>query len=184
MKKNKPLKAGVIGLGVGEQHAFEYSATEGVELVAVADLDFQKAKKIAQKLNVPKFYTDWKILLDDPEIDVVSICSFDDVHAKQTIHALNNGKHVMVEKPAVMTRNEAKDVITALRKSINQRTGAEAATLSGSDALVKNLEKFPNYNKAVIEAFVKLYNDGLIYRGKRMVKWDNSNDEEIFRQEP
>ena len=41
--------------------------------------------------------------------------------------------------------------LTALRKSINQRTGAEAATLSGSDALVKNLEKFPNYNKAVRE---------------------------------
>ena len=46
----------------------------------------------------------------------------------------------------------------------------------------------PNYNKAVIEAFVKLYNDGLIYKGKRMVNWDPSgltavSDEEVVHKE-
>lgn len=112
-KKN--LRAGVIGLGVGEQHAVEYYRTDGVELVAVADTNSERARRVAERFGLTRHYGDWRQLVDDPEIDVVSICSYDDGHAEQTIRALRAGKHVMVEKPATLTPRETDDVLRAIQ---------------------------------------------------------------------
>ena len=120
-KISSPLRsnicAGVIGLGVGEQHALEYLNEKNVELIAVADIDLTKAKNFAEKHKIPHYSTNWKTIIDNPKIDVVSICSYDNMHAEQTIEALNANKHVMVEKPAVLNQIEAKKVLDAIEKS-------------------------------------------------------------------
>ena len=111
------IRAGVIGLGVGEQHALAYQALPGVELRAVADIDPIHLAGVADRLGVARRFTEWRKVTEDPEIDVVSICSWDDAHAEQAISAFENGKHVMVEKPLCLNRKDAERVLRAQQDS-------------------------------------------------------------------
>jgi len=113
----KPLRAGVIGLGVGEQHARAYAALPGVELRAVCDIDPVHLAQVGARLGVSRQHTDWRRVTEDPEIDVVSICSYDDVHAEQAVSAFRHGKHVMVEKPIALDRRDAERVLKAQQQS-------------------------------------------------------------------
>ena len=88
-----------------------------MDLITVADTNLNKAEKFATENNIPNYSSDWKTAIDDPSIDVVSICSYDNMHAEQTIRALNNKKHVMVEKPAVLFNQEALEVLEAIEKN-------------------------------------------------------------------
>ena len=111
------IRAGVIGLGVGEQHALAYQALPGVELRAVADIDPIHLEGVADRLKVARRFTEWRKVTEDPDIDVVSICSWDDAHAEQAISAFENGKHVMVEKPLCLNRQDAERVLRAQQDS-------------------------------------------------------------------
>lgn len=113
----KKIRAGVIGLGVGEQHVLSYQAIENCEVVAVCDLDPAKLKEVADRRNVGRRCADYREILRDPDIDVVSICSYDDHHARQVVEAFREGKHVMVEKPVALTRKEGEAVLRAQQDS-------------------------------------------------------------------
>lgn len=102
-----PLRAGVVGLGVGERHVASYQALEGVEVTAVCDLDPDRLRDVADRYGVPGRHRDHHAITEDPDIDLVSICSYDDHHVEQAISALEHGKHVMVEKPVALTRADA-----------------------------------------------------------------------------
>ncbi|WP_339859749.1 Gfo/Idh/MocA family oxidoreductase [Thalassospira alkalitolerans] len=107
----RKLRAGVIGLGVGEQHAKGYLNSVGAELVAVCDLDPDRLLDVNTRLGNVEAYTDWHRITEHPNIDVVSICGYDDGHFDQCISAFRHGKHVMVEKPACLTRIEAENML-------------------------------------------------------------------------
>lgn len=109
----KPLKAGVIGLGVGEQHLRRYREIAGVEVQAICDIDPARLDDIGTRYQVGERHADWRRVTEHPAIDVVSICSYDDVHAEQAISAFRHGKHVMVEKPVCLHRHEAEQVLAA-----------------------------------------------------------------------
>jgi len=109
----KELKAGVIGLGVGERHLAGYKQIDGVTVKAIADIDPAKLDAVGARQEVAERHTDWRRVVEDPEIDVVSICSHDDAHADQAELALKNGKHVMVEKPVALDRAGAERVMRA-----------------------------------------------------------------------
>jgi len=111
------IRAAVIGLGVGEQHVLSYAKIPGCEVVAVCDVDDEKLKVVADRNNVATRYTDYRRITEDPSIDVVSICTFDDDHAEQTVSALRHGKHVMVEKPIAVTKEQADAVFAAYKDS-------------------------------------------------------------------
>lgn len=113
----KTLKAGVIGLGVGERHIVSYQGQPGVEVKAVCDIDPAKLADVAGRYGIANRGTDYRIVTEDPDIDVVSICSYDDAHAEQCLSAFRNGKHVMVEKPVVLTRPDAEAVLRAQQDS-------------------------------------------------------------------
>ena len=106
----RPLKAGVIGLGVGEAHLESYREIENVEVRAICDIDPERLGAIGDAYGIGGRFTDYRRVTEDPEIDVVSICSYDDCHAEHLISALSNGKHAMVEKPVVLSRREAEAV--------------------------------------------------------------------------
>ena len=101
------MNAAVVGLGVGEQHARAY----GAALRWVCDLDAAKARRLADELNVGVATFDQ--ILRDPQTHVVSIASYDDVHAAQIVEALRAGKQVFAEKPLCRTRAEL-DAIRAV----------------------------------------------------------------------
>jgi predicted dehydrogenase len=99
---SEALRAAVIGLGVGAQHARAYSAHPDCRLVAVCDTD---ASKLADWPDVDTT-TDASELLGRDDIDVVSVASWDDAHYEQVRAALESGKHVFAEKPLVLHEQE------------------------------------------------------------------------------
>ncbi len=112
--KDKILKIGIIGVGtIGSVHADAYTHVQGVQLVALCDILPDRLAEKAKRHNVATTYTDYHELLADPEIDAVSICVPNDMHAPIAIDALKAGKNVMLEKPMTLNAKLAQDIIKA-----------------------------------------------------------------------
>jgi predicted dehydrogenase len=105
-----PLRVGIIGLGVGEEHIAGYRRADGCEVVAICDLSAQRRAEVAERHPDLPVTEDADALLDDQSIDVVSIASYDDFHASQVKRALRNGKHVFVEKPLCLEETDAREI--------------------------------------------------------------------------
>lgn len=114
----RKLKIGVIGAGsIAEMHLGSFSMHERAELYAVCDLNEERAKTTAEKYNAEKYYTDYTKLIEDSEIQAVSICTWNNTHAEIAIAALNAGKHVLVEKPLTTSVEKALEIEDAVKKS-------------------------------------------------------------------
>lgn len=112
---NKVLKIGVIGLGVGEKHAEAYLTNSKCKLIAVSDFDEVKLKNFQKKAGNLKYVSsNADDILFDPEIDLVSIASFDNFHADQILKAISAGKNIFVEKPLCLHDEEYETIRTAL----------------------------------------------------------------------
>lgn len=108
------INVGVIGIGfIGAVHIEALRRIPGVFVKAVASSSLERAEKHAEELCIPKFYGDWKDLINDSEIDVIHVATPNFLHFEQVKAALNAGKHVMCEKPLTMTAKEAEE-LTAL----------------------------------------------------------------------
>ena len=94
------VKVGIIGCGKIAQvrHIPEYLDNPNAKLTGLYDLNLQRAKELAEKYDC-KFFESVEEMLADPEIDAVSVCVANHVHAEITIAALKAGKHVLCEKP-------------------------------------------------------------------------------------
>jgi len=110
------LKAGVIGLGVGEQHIHGLRSAD-VEVVSLCDFAPEKQGMAAQKYPECKIFSDAGDVLSDPELDVVAIASYDHHHAAQILTAIENRKHVFAEKPMCLKESEATAIQHALKTS-------------------------------------------------------------------
>ncbi|HXF63757.1 MAG TPA: Gfo/Idh/MocA family oxidoreductase [Caldilineaceae bacterium] len=109
------LRFGLIGCGrVAPRHAQSLQQLPETRLVAVADLRANRAEHFAQEYHATP-YTDYRALLDRPDIDAVSICVPSGLHAQVTLDALNAGKHVLVEKPIAITLADADRMIETAR---------------------------------------------------------------------
>jgi predicted dehydrogenase len=111
--KETRLRVGVIGAGVGAAHLAAYSQLPRVEIRALAGLDDDRVRAAAAKYGIPQTYHDYEDLLADPEIDAVSVCVPNALHAPVTLAALARGKHVLVEKPLARTPEEGRAMIAA-----------------------------------------------------------------------
>jgi len=118
------LNAGVIGMGVGEKHALAYENHKNTVLKTVCDFEHEKLKELNTKF--PNVYIETKdqSILENEDIDIVSIASYDNYHCDQIIQALNNGKHVMAEKPLCMNREEMGKIQAAHKKNKGIRLSA------------------------------------------------------------
>src|SRR5690625_4054788 len=112
------LKVGVIGCGsiAKFRHLPEYAANKDVEIVAVCDIVKERAEDAAETYDA-KAYTDYKELIADDAIDVISVCLPNNLHAPVSIDSLNAGKHVLCEKPMATSREEAEQMIEAAEKN-------------------------------------------------------------------
>ena len=88
------------------------------KMVAIASRDLDKAKAAADALGIPKAYGSYTELLADPNIDAVYNPLPNDLHVPVSIEALENGKHVLCEKPIALNKAELEDLI-----SVRDRTG-------------------------------------------------------------
>ena len=147
---NETLRVAVLGLrnrGSGS-HVANYLAIGerdgNVEVAAVCDPD---AKLLEDKGVVPvsdktgkkpDAYADYRELLDDDSIDVVSIASPNHWHALQSVHAIQAGKHVYVEKPVSHNVVEGRRIVQAARKHGKLcQYGAQCRTMKGTREMVE-----------------------------------------------
>src|SRR5690625_3310540 len=102
------LRIGVIGAGsIAAAHLDAYAAHPDVELIAVADINLDRARAVADRYGAARAYDDAHDLLAADDIDGVSICTWNDTHAVWATAAIEAGKHVLVEKPLSRTVAEA-----------------------------------------------------------------------------
>jgi len=111
------LKIGVIGCGKIAQvrHLPEYLEHSECHIVAVTDLNFDRAQEIARQYHCQADISA-EALLDRPEIDAVSVCVANADHAAVTICALKAGKHVLCEKPMAVTLEECQKMVDTAEK--------------------------------------------------------------------
>ncbi len=86
-------------------------------LAAIASRDAEKAKETAAQFAIPNWYGSYEELLADPNIDAVYIPLPNHLHREWTIRAAQAGKHVMCEKPAALTADEALEMVQACEKA-------------------------------------------------------------------
>lgn len=103
---SRMLRAAVIGLGVGRQHAVGYGLHPRCRVAALCDIDPETLVRVGAEFPEAKRFTRAEEVLDDPDIDLVSIASYDNHHYGQVMQALRNGKHVFVEKPLCLHEHE------------------------------------------------------------------------------
>ncbi|MBC8101900.1 MAG: Gfo/Idh/MocA family oxidoreductase [Cytophagales bacterium] len=140
-RSGQKLRFGVIGCGaIGPTHAGAIAQIKDAELVAVADVNADRAREMAEKFGVGKVYSSDQDLLSDGEIDAVCLCTPSGMHADGAVAALLAGKHVIVEKPMEISL-EACDRMIAAEDSTGKKLAIisqhrfDAATLLVKEAI-------------------------------------------------
>lgn len=115
----KKLKIAIIGAGgiATFAHMPGYANMDNIELVAVCDINVEKAQKFAEKYNIPKVYENYKDVLELPELDAVDICTPNYLHSEIAVAALEHGLHVFSEKPDAVNVAEVTRMKEAADKS-------------------------------------------------------------------
>lgn len=113
------LKVAVVGCGsISRHHLDGYAQNPYTELYAVCDINETQLNKRGDQYNVTRRYTDIETMLKElPELDAVSICTWNSAHAPCTIAALNAGKHVLCEKPMATNAQDAQAMLEAAEKN-------------------------------------------------------------------
>lgn len=116
---SKSVRIGIIGSGgIAGAHVNAYKKIENVEIVAVADVVFNRSQEFVHRheLSNAKAFNNHLDLLE-LELDGVSICTPNVAHHITTVDALQAGKHVLVEKPMSVTMEQAVDMVSVSKKS-------------------------------------------------------------------
>lgn len=114
------LKVGIIGTGwIAESHIESYLRMPDVDIVAGADLIDGKAEAFFKDYGVEnvRLYKNHHEMLENEQLDAVSVCTYNTTHAACTIDALEHGVNVLLEKPMCVTMEEAAAIIRAEKKS-------------------------------------------------------------------
>jgi predicted dehydrogenase len=125
------IRIGIVGCGGIAQimHLPYLTSTEGggvpgIEVVAVCDVVKKLVEAIATRYNIEQFYTDYREMLRKSEIDAVAVLTRHETHAEICIDAMNEGKHVFVEKPLCETIRDAEKIIeTQSRNNVILQVG-------------------------------------------------------------
>lgn len=116
----RPVRLGMIGAGVHASTILlpSLNYVANIERVALCDIREEAAKSAARYFGFTRYYKDYHEMLDNEELDGVIVCINAAVHPAVVIDLLNNGVDVLVEKPAAVTPEQAKDMCAA-----SERTG-------------------------------------------------------------
>lgn len=103
------IKVGIVGIGMIAHmfHLKHFHEHPNVELVAVADTDLERVRKVAEEYDT-EYYTSAEEMFRKAKLDAVSICTFNESHVELSILAIEYGLDVLVEKPMAISSAEAK----------------------------------------------------------------------------
>lgn len=121
MSQSEAVRWGVIGLGVGEQHAATIAGDASMHLTAICDLSADVLANVGGRFAQARRFTDEFELIGSGSIDAVVIASYDNQHADTIVAALDAGIHVFCEKPLATSRRQLDDVVDALNRNPSVR---------------------------------------------------------------
>lgn len=108
----------LIGCGhMGEEHIKNIYFKENVNVVAVVDLNKNKAKNFARKYNAKSYGIDYKPYLKSREVDIVIIATYPSTHLNILKECIKENKHVICEKPIVADFNEGEEFVRLAKNS-------------------------------------------------------------------
>ncbi|MFH0796759.1 MAG: Gfo/Idh/MocA family oxidoreductase [Candidatus Omnitrophota bacterium] len=116
-KEQEKLGVGVIGLAMGKAHLEGYRQNPHTQIIGICDTDPERLAQVKEEYPAKVVVTDYKELLKNPEIDIISVASPDFSHAEQSITALEAGKDVLCEKPMTASVEEAREIIKAVKRT-------------------------------------------------------------------
>jgi predicted dehydrogenase len=140
---DRKIKWGIVGLGnIASQFASDLLLIDDAELTAVASRDISKAELFAEKFGALRMYNSYDLLFEDSEVEIIYIATPHNSHAALCIKALENGKHVICEKPMSLSYNDAERMIEASKK--NDRFFMEAFWTRFIPSIQEILQKVNN----------------------------------------
>ena len=112
----KKIGVAVVGTGFwGKNHARVYKELAETELIAICDIDPERAKAVANQFGA-KPYTSAAKMLKNKDIEAVSICTWSTALAKEATKAVEAGRHVLVEKPMAANVKQAENLLNKAEK--------------------------------------------------------------------
>jgi predicted dehydrogenase len=145
MGSSAQLGIGLLGAGgwAAAAHIPSYLECEGASLVAICDPDVQRARALAEKFGIDRVYTDPDALIDDPDVQMVDVCTTTDTHEAMSRAVIAVGKHLLSEKPIAARAAAA----------------AELASLAAARSVKTKVAYTFRYSPAVLE-LIRLIRSG------------------------
>ena len=112
----KEIKWAVLGTGVIANQMAQALIKNGKNIYSVANRTHQKAVDFAQKYNIGKVYDNMNDVFTDPEVDVVYITTPHNTHLEFMKKAIENGKHILVEKSITLNSDELNEAISLAKE--------------------------------------------------------------------
>src|SRR6476659_4286288 len=129
----RQVRIGLVGAGwMGKVHSMSYRTARsafGPEpaepvLAAIADVNIELAERAAREYGYERAVADWRAIVDDPTIDIVDICTPNDMHFDVAMAAIEAGKHVNCEKPLANKIDHARQMTeAAVKKGVTTIVG-------------------------------------------------------------
>ncbi|MCW4028074.1 MAG: Gfo/Idh/MocA family oxidoreductase [Candidatus Bathyarchaeota archaeon] len=137
----RKIGVAVIGTGQwGKNHARVYKELPSTELVAICDVNEERAKAMAAQHGV-KAYSDSAEMLKDKSIEAVNVCTWSTILAQEALKVLNAGKHVLVEKPMATTPQQAQQLVeTAEQNGLHLTVGFLMRFIPGLQQIRQSVE--------------------------------------------
>jgi len=111
----KKFNTAIVGIGfIGTVHIEALRRLGNVDVVAICDP--YEAKTKAESLHIDKYYTDYKLMIDELDLDFVHICTPNNTHYDIASYAIKKGIHVVLEKPMTVSVEEARSLVELAKK--------------------------------------------------------------------
>lgn len=168
---------GLIGAGLfGERHAQAYSRHHAAELVAVCDLNLERAQAIAARYGARYATADYRQLLADPAVRAVSVALPDHLHREVAVAAAAAGKDLLVEKPLATTVADAEAIVAAaeaagVRLVVDFHNRVNPPMVAARDAIRRGDIGRPSYVYARLSNTTQVPTEMLRWSGHSSALW-------------
>ncbi|HLF78467.1 MAG TPA: Gfo/Idh/MocA family oxidoreductase [Dehalococcoidia bacterium] len=133
------LRIGVVGVGFGATVHIPAFQSEGLDVVALCSRRRERVDATAAKFEIPETYIDFDTMLDESDIDAVSIATPVGLHHEMVMEALSAGKHVICEKPFALNAKQAQEMYAKAQQTGRTAMVAHEFRYSSARMRVKEL---------------------------------------------
>ena len=118
-ERKERIKVGIIGCGYAteELHLPALRSLAQAQILALTDIDCRRLDTVADRFNIEHRYTDFRAMLDNPDIELIGICSPPQFHVEMAMAGLEAGKHVLIEKPLALDLDETDRLVACAARS-------------------------------------------------------------------